>query len=125
MKMCSSRTICAHGEQSCQTGTVCSPGAQMCLTSKNVAVGYTRDMIRYRLNELVAEMEFREKRRVTQEEIAKATGVHRTTLSKILRQRGYNTTTDNLDALCEFFGCSIEKLVEYVPSSKSTPKKRN
>ena len=73
-------------------------------------------MIRYRLPELIADLEFKEKRRVTLEEVADATGIHRTTLSKIQRQHGYNTTTDNLDALCGFFGCSIEKLVEYVPT---------
>ena len=73
-------------------------------------------MIRYRLPELIADLEFKEKRRVTLEEVAEATGIHRTTLSKIQRQHGYNTTTDNLDSLCEFFGCPIEKLVEHVPA---------
>jgi len=80
-------------------------------------------MIRYRLPELIADLEFKEKRRVTLEEVAEATGIHRTTLSKIQRQHGYNTTTDNLDALCGFFGCSIEKLVEHVPTT--TPKRKS
>lgn len=72
-------------------------------------------MLRFRLKELIAEREFRTGMRVTMEEIAKATGIHRTTLSKIANQRGYNTTTDNLDKLCAFFDCSIDKLVEYIP----------
>ena len=71
-------------------------------------------MIRFRLKELVADREFSIGRRVTFEEIAKATDIHRTTLSKIASQRGYNTTTNNIDSLCKFFGCPVERLMEYV-----------
>jgi len=52
--------------------------------------------------------------RVTFDEISKSTGIHRTTLSKLANQKGYNTTTDNLDKICVFFDCPIEKLIEYV-----------
>lgn len=72
-------------------------------------------MIRFKLRELIADLEFREERRVRLEDISDATGIHRTTLSKISRTQGYNTTTDNVDALCKFFDCSIDQLVEYVP----------
>lgn len=71
-------------------------------------------MIRYRLRELMSEKAFREDRRVTFEEISAATGVNRTSLSKMANQRGYNTTTDNLDRLCKFFGCRLDDLAEYV-----------
>ena len=60
-------------------------------------------MIRFRLKELLADKEFKESRRVTLDEVAKSTGVHRTTLSKIANQKGYNTSTDVLDKLCAFF----------------------
>ncbi len=72
-------------------------------------------MIRFRLKELIAEKEFREGRRVTLDEIAGATNIHRTTLSKIANKKGYNTTTDNLDQICRFFGCQIQDLVEFIP----------
>lgn len=72
-------------------------------------------MIRFRLTELISDMGFNKDRRITLEEISSATGIHRTTLSKIANQRGYNTTTDNLDKLCLFFNCPIEKLMEHVP----------
>ena len=75
-------------------------------------------MIRFRLKEMIADYQFNEGRRITFDEIAKATGIHRTTLSKIANQVGYNTTTDNLDGLCEFFGCSLDQLVEYVPGKR-------
>lgn len=73
-------------------------------------------MIRFRLKELVAEKEFQEGRRVTFEEIAQVTGIHRTTLSKIANQRGYNTTTDVLDKLCSYFGVELGKLAEHIDS---------
>lgn len=71
-------------------------------------------MIRFRLKELLAEKGFQENRRVTLDEVAKATGIHRTTLSKVANQRGYNTTTDVLDKLCEFFAVPLERVAEYV-----------
>ena len=37
------------------------------------------------------------------------------TLSKMINQRGYNTSTENLSRLCSYFGCRVEELVEYVP----------
>lgn len=81
-------------------------------------------MIRFRLKELIAEHEFQAGRRVTLDEIAKATGIHRTTLSKIANIRGYNTTTNNLDQLCEFFGCRLEDLAVRVAKGDGGKKKK-
>lgn len=67
----------------------------------------------------MAEKQFREGRRITLGEIAEATGIHRTTLSKIANVRGYNTTTDVLDRLCEYFACPISALIEHVPNNGS------
>lgn len=71
-------------------------------------------MIRFRLKELIAEREFQEGRRVTFNEIAKATGISRTTLSRVTNSFGYSTTTDNLDRLCGYFGCELGQLAERV-----------
>jgi putative transcriptional regulator len=75
-------------------------------------------MIRFRLKELVADKEFREGRRVSMEEISSATGIHRTTLSRIANQKGYNATTEVLDKLCAFFQVSIDKIAEYIEDPK-------
>lgn len=72
-------------------------------------------MIRYRIQELLAEKQFREGRRVTLLELAEATGISRVTLSKMVNQRGYGTLTDHLNKLCAYFQCRIEQLAEYVP----------
>lgn len=72
-------------------------------------------MIRLRLKELIADREFRERRIITMTEIAQVTGINRVTLSKIANHPGYNTGTENLDKLCAYFGCRLEKLAQYVP----------
>jgi len=72
-------------------------------------------VLRFRFKELLADLEFREKRLITLVEISAATGIHRATLSKIANEPGCNTITDNLDRLCAFFGCKIEQLVEHIP----------
>jgi DNA-binding Xre family transcriptional regulator len=72
-------------------------------------------MIRYRIQELLADKHFREGRRVTLTELADATNISRVTLSKMVNQRGYGTLTDHLDRLCRYFNCSLSDLAEYVP----------
>jgi putative transcriptional regulator len=76
------------------------------------------DVIRFRLREMIIDKEFKEGRRITLEEVSQGTGIQRTTLSRIAGQRGYNTTTDNMDKLCRYFGCSVDKLMEYVPDEE-------
>ena len=72
-------------------------------------------MLRYKLKELTADKEFRERRRVTIQEVAQATGITRNTLSKMLNQHGASVRSENLDRLCAYFDCQIAQLVEYVP----------
>ena len=76
-------------------------------------------MIRFRLQELLADKQFREGKRVTLTELSQVTGINRVTLSKMVNHRGYSTVTDNLDKLCSFFGCRIEQLVEHIPDDKA------
>jgi putative transcriptional regulator len=67
---------------------------------------------------MIIDKEFKEGRRISLDEIARETGIHRTTLSRIAGQRGYNTTTDNIDKLCRYFGCPVGSLMEYVPDEE-------
>lgn len=77
-------------------------------------------MLRFRLQELIAEKQFQEGKRVTLTELSEATGINRVTLSKMVNHRGYSTVTDNLDRLCNYFGCRIEQLVEHIPDNDPT-----
>lgn len=77
-------------------------------------------MIRFRLKERIADREFALGRRITLDDISQATGIHRTTLSKISSRREYNTTTDVLDRLCWYFSCRLEELAEHVPDDTAS-----
>ena len=74
-------------------------------------------MLRFKLKERIADLEFRERRRVTLQEIAEHTGLNRMTLSKLANQHGAVVRTDVIDRLCTYFGCRIEELVEHVDES--------
>ena len=81
-------------------------------------------MIRLKIKELLAEASFRKGERVRLEDVAAATGIHRATLSALSSPRSCNTSTDNLDRLCHYFGCQIQDIAEYVPSEPPAPRKR-
>ena len=72
-------------------------------------------MIRFKLGEQLEKKQFRDSRRITLQEVSEATSINRSTLSKILNQKGYSTGTDVLDRLCAYFDCSIADLVEHLP----------
>lgn len=73
-------------------------------------------MLRFKLQERIADREFRERRRVSLGEISDATGVGRTTLSKLVNQFDVVVRSDVIDKLCEYFQCPIEDLVQHVPA---------
>jgi len=75
-------------------------------------------MIRFKLVEKMSDKGFRENRRVTIQEVAEETGINRMTLSRLINKRGCNSTTDNLNKLCEFFECDISEIVEYYPDGQ-------
>ena len=74
-------------------------------------------MLRYKLKERIADKEFRERRRITIQEVAESTGITRNTLSRMLNMHGVSVRTENLDRLCAYFDCRIEDVVEYVPEA--------
>lgn len=75
-------------------------------------------MIRLRLPELMADATFKRGQRVELKDVAEATGLHRTTLYRMVNLRGYNATLNNIDALCRFFGCGVGDVAVYVPDEE-------
>ena len=71
-------------------------------------------MIRFKLKELLANKEFNERRVIPLAEVAKETGIHRGTLSKIANEVPCNTVTDNIDKLCRYFQCGVAEVMEFV-----------
>lgn len=82
-------------------------------------MGEIQEMLRFKLKERIAELEFRERRRVTLQEIAETTGLNRMTLSKLANHHGANVQTDVIDRLCTYFKCRVEELVEHLPEQSS------
>lgn len=72
-------------------------------------------MIRFHLAKLMADKGFSERRRLELGDISEATGIHRSTLSRVLNRPGVNLTADNMSRLCAYFGCTLGELAEYVP----------
>ncbi|BDQ66124.1 MULTISPECIES: helix-turn-helix domain-containing protein [Shewanella] len=72
-------------------------------------------MIRFKIKELIAEKEFKERRKITLQEVADSTGVNRTALSKMMNPSyEYSTTTKAIDSLCQYFGCKVEDVITHV-----------
>ena len=71
-------------------------------------------MIRFKLKALIEKQEFKLNRKITVLEMAEKTEIGRGTLSRMLNQKGANTTVEKLDKLCKFFDCEISDLIEYV-----------
>jgi putative transcriptional regulator len=72
-------------------------------------------MIRVMFKQQLDEKSFREKRRITLQDVSDATGISRATLSRIANTPGYNTSTDHIDLLCEFLGCELGDLLKRMP----------
>tara|TARA_B110000196_G_scaffold312943_1_gene318882 strand:- start:120 stop:356 length:237 start_codon:yes stop_codon:yes gene_type:complete len=76
-------------------------------------------MIRFRLQELIANKGYEEQRNITLDEISEATGIHRVTLSRISNKVGYSTSTNVLGLLCEYFDCEVGEIAERVREEKN------
>ncbi len=74
-------------------------------------------MLRFKVRERIADKEFRERRRITLQEVAASNGMTRNTLSTMINNHGAGVRTENLDRLCTYFGCRIEELVEHLPDA--------
>ena len=69
-------------------------------------------MLRVLFKQLLDEKSFRERKRITLNEVSEGTGLSRATLTRISNVPGYNTNTDTLDALCRYFNCGPGDLLE-------------
>lgn len=74
-------------------------------------------MIRLRLHEKLLDHSAAIGRRLELGEVANATGIHRTTLSKMINKADYSCTTANLDLLCKYFDCPLSDLARYEADS--------
>ncbi len=70
-------------------------------------------MFRSRLSILLAEKEHRERRRITQVDLARETNLSRATISSWMSNEGMpRLDANSAGALCKFLGCTLSDLVE-------------
>lgn len=72
-------------------------------------------MIRLLLKQKLDDKAFRERRRITLNEVSREAGISRPTLTRIINTVGYNTNTDTINALCNYLECSPGELLLHVP----------
>ena len=73
-------------------------------------------MIRILFKQALDEKSFREGRRITLNEVSKETGISRPTLTRVSNVPGYNTNTETISALCDYFEIEPgEELLKKVP----------
>lgn len=58
-----------------------------------------------------------EGRKITLSFLAEQVGIQSSAMSKIANNTGYHTSVTTIEALCKFFDCKIEDVIEYLPDS--------
>ena len=71
-------------------------------------------MIKIHLSRLLGE------RRISQAELARHTGIRPNTISAIYNERVDRLTVWHLNRICEFLGCRLDELMEYIPDKFPT-----
>ncbi|NJL58256.1 MAG: helix-turn-helix transcriptional regulator [Desulfobacteraceae bacterium] len=78
-------------------------------------------MFKYNLKEMIAQKEFRDKKRLTLTEIAQKIKVSRATISRIANSKGeYHPKNEYIEKLCTYFNCTPNDLITIV---SDTPEK--
>lgn len=72
-------------------------------------------MIRYKIKELIQRKYDEEGQKITLSFLAEQVGIQSSAMSKIIKNQGYNTRMSTIEALCEYFNCPIEDVVEIIP----------
>lgn len=75
-------------------------------------------MIINKFKVLVAQKELRENRRLTYRTIHKETDLSTNTLTGFAKQKVTRFDASVLNALCDYFGCSVGDILEYVPDQE-------
>lgn len=70
-------------------------------------------MIKCQLIQLLSQRQSREKRKISYHDIAKATGVTPSTISRMARDKVTRFDATTLSALCAYFECALGELLVY------------
>jgi putative transcriptional regulator len=70
------------------------------------------EMVRCHLSRLMGE------RKLKIVDVARATELHRNTITLLYREEATRVDLDAIDRLCRFFGCGVADLFEFVPDDR-------
>jgi len=73
------------------------------------------NVIRLLVKKLLDDKSFKTKEKITLNQVSEETGISRATLNRVANTPGYNTNTDTINALCKYFECLPNDLMEYIP----------
>lgn len=59
-------------------------------------------------------------KRITQAELARNTGIRPATINELYHEMCERVNLTHIDKICEFLGCDISDLLEFVPNSEKT-----
>lgn len=94
------------------------------LPKKRAGVGQRGvQVIRILFAKWLDEKSFRERRRITLSDVCAETGLSRPTVSRIANVPGYVTSTEVVEKLCRYFGCTpgdLLVLVDEEPDGRSS-----
>lgn len=68
-------------------------------------------MIRYNVKALIEKKSQAEGRKITAAEVARAIGIQKAAMTKLVNNYDYTTTTRTIDALCEYFDCEVQDVI--------------
>ncbi|TKF13376.1 helix-turn-helix transcriptional regulator [Enterovibrio norvegicus] len=68
-------------------------------------------MIRYNIKALIEKKSEAEGRKITAAEVARAIGIQKAAMTKLVNNYEYTTTTRTIDALCEYFDCEVQDVI--------------
>jgi putative transcriptional regulator len=69
-------------------------------------------MIRCHLSRMMGE------RKMKIIDVARATGLHRNTVTLLYQEKATRVDLEAIEKLCELFSCSVGELLEYTPPNK-------
>lgn len=79
-------------------------------------------MIRLLVKKYLDDKCFRDRKKITLNDVSEQTGISRATLNRIVNIPDFKTNTDAINRLCKFLECTPCELIEYIPDEDEETK---
>ncbi len=82
-----------------------------------VKTGYSEEekqLIRYKILELLEQKSLKEGKKISLSQLGREIGLQSSAMSKLTKNRGYYSSLQTIEALCKYFNCKVEDVIEVV-----------